>query len=142
MAWAAAGNRMYVPLTDKTVRVYDPNSGGHLATLAGHSDWVYGVALSPDGARLASASADGTVKLWHSGENRLLATLVQITPRTRGMADRCGPRLRGRRLSGSGRQWRAANLTMPPDKIPAIIVNVDMVKKAIAGEKVASPVIR
>jgi poly(3-hydroxybutyrate) depolymerase len=58
--WAPAGNRIYVPLADKTVRVYDPNNGAHVATLTGHTDWVYGVALNPDGATLASASADGT----------------------------------------------------------------------------------
>ena len=100
VCWAPAGNRMYVPLSDKTVRVYDPNSGGHVATLAGHADWVYGVALSPDGSRLATAGADGTVKLWHTGENRLLATLVQATPRAhRRVAARRGHRLSGRRFA-------------------------------------------
>ena len=141
VVWSPAGNRMYVPLTDKTVRVYDPNSGAHLATLAGHTDWVYGVALSPDGARLATASADGTVKLWHSGENRLLATLVQVAPRSEEWLIVAVPGyVAASSLGAVG--WRAANLTTPPDKIPAIIANPDLVKKAIAGEKVASPVIR
>ena len=63
LVWAPAGNRMYVPLTDKTVRVYDPNSGGHVATLTGHADWVYAAAVTLDGSKLATASADGTVKL-------------------------------------------------------------------------------
>jgi DNA-binding beta-propeller fold protein YncE len=139
--WAPAGNRMYVPLTDKTVRVYDPTSGGHVATLAGHTDWVYGVALSADGSKLATASADGTVKLWHTGENRLLATLVQVTPRTEEWlivatsgylaANSLGPV-----------QWRAANLTTPPEKIPGVLQNPDLVKKAIAGEKLPPPAVK
>ena len=37
-----------------------------LATLEGHSNWVYAVAFSPDGKTLASGS-DNTLKLWDAG---------------------------------------------------------------------------
>ena len=33
------------------------------STLRGHTGWVWSVAFSPDGRTLASASADGAVKL-------------------------------------------------------------------------------
>nr|RNJ67163.1 MAG: hypothetical protein EDM05_22080 [Leptolyngbya sp. IPPAS B-1204] len=42
--------------------------------LAGHQDSIYRVAISPDGQMLASASRDGTAKLW-SADGRLLHTL-------------------------------------------------------------------
>ncbi|AFY68324.1 WD40 repeat-containing protein [Thalassoporum mexicanum PCC 7367] len=41
-------------------------------SLVGHEDAVYGVSYSPDGRMLATASADGTVKLWSAAGDRLL----------------------------------------------------------------------
>src|SRR5262249_5971192 len=46
------------------VRIWDMNTGQELWTLEGHVRNVYGVSFSPDGKRLATASGDGTVKLW------------------------------------------------------------------------------
>ncbi len=40
-----------------------------------HNNGVYGVAFSPDGTRLASASLDNQVKLWDAATGALLQTL-------------------------------------------------------------------
>jgi WD40 repeat protein len=45
------------------------------ATLEGHKDGVYSVAYSRDGKLLATASYDGTVKVWDAETGRPLATL-------------------------------------------------------------------
>src|SRR5947208_13908611 len=44
-------------------------------TLKGHDGWVGGVAFSPDGETLATASADGTAKLWVVATGREVAAL-------------------------------------------------------------------
>jgi len=44
-------------------------------TLAGHTDWVYSVAFSPDGKLLASGSSDSTVKLWDAATWQVVRTL-------------------------------------------------------------------
>lgn len=77
--WTGKKNQIYVPCSDGVVRIYQA-FGRLTASLTGHQDWVYCVALSPDETKLASGSADGTVKLWNAANGRLLATLVQLAP--------------------------------------------------------------
>jgi WD40 repeat protein len=51
--------------TDSTVKVWDgPGTETHV--LRGHTSWVQAVSFSPDGKWIASASLDGTVKIWQA----------------------------------------------------------------------------
>ncbi len=51
--------------TDETLTVWDISHGVHkAAVLEGHTGAIRACAWSPDGALIASASADGTVRVW------------------------------------------------------------------------------
>ncbi len=130
--WAPQNNRLFVPCTDGTVRVHDAG-GGHIATLAGHAGWVHAAALSADASRLATGDAGGSVRLFNTADNTLLATLVQLSPRsdqwliaTPGYLATSSP---------GALQWKTANVKTPADKLSGIFHNAEMVQKTLAGAK-------
>lgn len=55
---------------DKTVKVWESQSGKELLSMAGHSDAVYCCDFSSDDSRIVSSSADHTVKIWDSTSGR------------------------------------------------------------------------
>ena len=60
---------------DKTLRLWDLESGELLRTLEDHTDHVQAVAVTPDGARAVSGSMDKTLKLWDLESGMLLHTM-------------------------------------------------------------------
>eukprot|EP00936_MAST-01D_sp_MAST-1D-sp1_P000688 g688.t1 len=57
---------------DSDIRLWDPNTGRCVQRLAKHSDSVYSVAFSPDGAYLASGDTNGIVYVWSAKDGRVL----------------------------------------------------------------------
>jgi WD40 repeat protein len=49
---------------DNSVRLWNPASASALKTLTGLTDWVYAVAISPDGKLVAGGAANGEVRIW------------------------------------------------------------------------------
>ena len=62
------------------------DSQAMVRTLSGHADMVNACAISPDGTWIASASHDGTLKVWDAATGVATATLVGHTDRVWGCA--------------------------------------------------------
>jgi WD40 repeat protein len=57
---------------DQTVRLWNIENGAAVKTLSGHTDWVYAVAVSPDGTLAASGAWNGEVKIWKIPDGTLV----------------------------------------------------------------------
>ncbi|HUF63013.1 MAG TPA: c-type cytochrome domain-containing protein [Verrucomicrobiales bacterium] len=75
--FSPAGDLVATAGYDRSIRLWDVETGDLLHALEGHNGAVYDLAFSPDGAVLASASADQTVKLWQVDSGQRLDTLNQ-----------------------------------------------------------------
>ncbi|EFP87362.1 protein with putative role during mitosis [Puccinia graminis f. sp. tritici] len=49
---------------DKTIRIWDCNSGQCIKTLVGHDNWIRALVFHPNGRHLLSSSDDKTIRAW------------------------------------------------------------------------------
>ena len=64
IAFSPDGGRVATGGWDKTIRLWDLETGAHLQTLIGHRGFVRGLAFSADGTQLVSGSEDKSVRRW------------------------------------------------------------------------------
>jgi WD40 repeat protein len=79
LAFGPDGKTLATCSYDRTVKLWEVDSGKELKTLKEHSDAVYGVAFNKDGTLLATAAADRAVKVWDAKTGKLLYTLGEAT---------------------------------------------------------------
>lgn len=86
VAFSSQGGLLATAGSDKTVRLWNPNTGEHLRTLNGHTKGVTAVAFSLDGRLLATGSVDKTVQLWSPKTGERLAPLIGHMDSVRAVA--------------------------------------------------------
>jgi WD40 repeat protein len=68
VAWNPVQARFYSAGTEGMVRSIDAGSDQILGQWQAHGDWIYSLAVSADGALLATGSWAGAVKVWRVGD--------------------------------------------------------------------------
>jgi WD40 repeat protein len=71
---------------DRTLKVWDIESGTCLKTLSGHTNYVNAVAIAPDGKTAISASSDNTLKIWDTETGIERRTLIGHTSEVNSVA--------------------------------------------------------
>jgi WD40 repeat protein len=74
VAFSPDGKRLAASSADRTIRVFNVETGAQELIIEDHADWVMGIGWSPDGAKLASASRDKTSKLFDAKTGDSLIT--------------------------------------------------------------------
>jgi WD40 repeat protein len=97
-----------------------------MKVLAGHTDTVSMVRWSPDGQRIASASNDGTLRLWDAGTGAEVAILNGHTHRVRSVDwSPDGRRLASASEDGTVRVWSSSGnqlrLLHRPKRVPWVV---------------------
>jgi WD40 repeat protein len=71
---------------DYSIYVWETESGRSVGTLEGHQGNVTSIAMTPDGLRLISGSADATIKVWDMENRKCHHTLMEHTDKVTHVA--------------------------------------------------------
>lgn len=75
IAWSPDGQMLASPSEDKTIKLWDIDTGKCLRTLKGHKKEVYSVVFSPTDQVLVSSSSDRKLRLWKTESGKLIRSL-------------------------------------------------------------------
>ena len=77
LVYSRDGSALFSAGREGIVRVIDADSDTILREWQAHQDWIYAMALSPDGRTLATGDWSGQIKLWETETGKLVAASKQ-----------------------------------------------------------------
>jgi WD40 repeat protein len=80
------GKRIVSGSEDRTIRIWDIDSGKCLTTLKGHTSVVRAIAVTSNGKRIVSGSFDKTIRIWDIDSDKCLTMLEGHTGPVYGIA--------------------------------------------------------
>jgi hypothetical protein len=120
VAYSPDGKRIVSGSGDKTLKVWDAQTGQEVLSLKGHTFNVTSVAFSPDAKRIVSGSWDQTLKLWDALTGQQILSLMGHTDSVTSVAySPDGQRISGKDHSGKMLTWDAVTGQLLPDA-PAV----------------------
>jgi WD40 repeat protein len=136
MAWSPDGKTLATAAWDQTVILWNAAAGNPRAILPSPAGAVQDFAWSPNGRFIALASDEGSVSLWSPGTGQQIVTLygldrgrewLAVTPEGYFTASPAGVKVL---------QWRQGAKLWPVDKFRHRFERPDLVRRALAGERV------
>jgi WD40 repeat protein len=80
--FARGGSRVVSAGFDRTVRVWETDTGNQVHCFTDHTDYICGLAVSPDGERVLSGSHDRSARLWDLVTGASLGKIPASLPAT------------------------------------------------------------
>jgi WD40 repeat protein len=77
LAWTADGQTLISGSSDGSIMTWNTTTWQQIAVWTGHTNDVYGIAISPNGQILASASHDNTARLWNLENGQPIGSPLQ-----------------------------------------------------------------
>lgn len=75
VAFSPDGQTVAAGLSNKTIKVWNRQTGAELYTLKGHTYAIHTIAFSPNGKTLISSSPDATIRVWDLQRRQLIRTI-------------------------------------------------------------------
>ena len=80
VTFSSDGTSLVSGSDDKTLKLWDVQTGGVVKTFHGHTSWILSLSVSSDCTTIASGSSDNTIRLWDIQTGECHCIISQLEP--------------------------------------------------------------